>query len=482
MAGESESIIAYFGGDTTGLQNTITKAHAMTGKFAADSAKVFQEIGTAEKTLADFRAKADMQRGAAFNKDLVLQREILQLKKQIDAIEGITAEKMALQLSLEQKQLQLAQQIAAIKTSGAGGEFTSSALGKTAEAATKTGTSFSRLFSVAGALKGAFSSLVGISAAMFAPAVADRLARWITGFSKLKEEALELQVAMTGKAADEQEANLAKLREAKEKEARDDIERAESTYEIVRDARLRGAEMEKEARDKEASALKGVTQELAAFERQASFEKLSDQQKVNVLKKEESALSKNIKDITDAQANGLKLNSEETKQLLDDKKKLADVQAAIEGLTVKTVAAEKQITKEVQDQLNAKNKLASIAGIRGGRQFNEASDETLAEVVRRNQNEAQAIKGGKGGFGLGQDMEVARLLTEAENASKELEYRRRFKQDLELGGVEMARANFQGDPLQFDRTLQSLTSKQEKSTTLLQSLDDRLAAAGFQRT
>lgn len=152
-----------------------------------------------------------------------------------------------------------------------------------------------------------------------------------------------------------------------------------------------------------------------------------------------------------------------------------------DAVTKSTAKTEEQITQEKIKQLTAeKNRLASIQGIRGGNQFNDASDATLQEISRRNRNQAQAMGGGQTGS-IGRNLEVARLLSEALNAEKELAFRRNFRSTVDLLGEQGARSRFAGDPLQFDRVLEALTTKQDKSTNLLQSLDDRLQAAGFGR-
>jgi hypothetical protein len=105
------SIKVYFGGDTTQLQAAINSAHAMTGKFAKDSAAVFEEVGQAEKSLADFRKQADLQHGAGYRQEIILQREIIELKKVAASMEGTSTEKLNIQLTIEKKALELERMI-----------------------------------------------------------------------------------------------------------------------------------------------------------------------------------------------------------------------------------------------------------------------------------------------------------------------------------------------------------------------------------
>lgn len=131
-----------------------------------------------------------------------------------------------------------------------------------------------------------------------------------------------------------------------------------------------------------------------------------------------------------------------------------------------------------------KNALASIVGIQGGKQFNDASDATLGEISRRNRSRAAMLRAGEtgvnpgGGPSIGTSLESARLDAEAINAEQELKFRRNFRQTLQMGGVEAARQAFQGDPLQFDRVLQQLTAGltvQDKQLTSLEKIRVQLA-------
>jgi len=144
---------------------------------------------------------------------------------------------------------------------------------------------------------------------------------------------------------------------------------------------------------------------------------------------------------------------------------------------------EREANEERIKQLTAeKNLQASIAGIRGGNQFNNATDAALAEVARRNRAEANKYGSGAYGYGMGQDLERARLDAEAMNAEKELKFRTKLRGDISLKGVEAARRGFQGDPLKFDEIINRLvTDKQtgnevlREQTDLLEKINNRLA-------
>jgi len=490
---EDASIKAYFGGDTTQLQAAINSAHAMTGKFAKESASVFQEVTRAEGELAAFRKQADLQRGAAFSKEIILQREIIALKKSIDAIEGQTVEKIGMQLALEQKILQLEHQIAAaaaktnaVRASGVSGGGAASSLAGQAAAADKATASFGRLTIAGRALKGALSSIAGITASLFAPQIADKIARLFTGFSEKAEKDLEKLVDSTEKAALKAEKNL---EDAKERAAKKDEEYGKmmaDQAQLVYEARIKFIENEKEARekaDKEAAdAAKEKSKKLFEDDvewakKNIELEKKLRDQRIEGLKPEEKilAITKEVADLKKKQAKYTKDDNEYKAlqvEINDANKSIEQERLAI---AQKTAKEEKKITEEKKTQLGA------IAGIMGGSRFNEASDETLAEVSRRNRAEAQRIKGDPFNRGIGQSLEASRLESEAMNAERELSFRRKIRQDFSIGGEAMARKNFQGDPLQFERIYAQLVKGQttdEKQLDVWQKIE-QLARKGI---
>ncbi len=158
-------------------------------------------------------------------------------------------------------------------------------------------------------------------------------------------------------------------------------------------------------------------------------------------------------------------------------------------LTKETAQSEAEIAAAKKKALeDEKNSHASIVGVRGGKQFNDASDAALRQIIANNRNEANVDRyrgltniDVAGNSSIGSLLEASRLEQEAINAQKELDFRRNFKSTVSLLGESGARARFAGDPLQFDRVLEQFTKTQDKSTTLLQSLDDRLQTAGFGR-
>ena len=136
----------------------------------------------------------------------------------------------------------------------------------------------------------------------------------------------------------------------------------------------------------------------------------------------------------------------------------------------------KNTTKQLKEQMGA------MAGIRGGNQFNDATDAALQEVIRRNRNKAQEMQTDPMNLGpalgrAGQFYEIGRLLLEANNAEKELKFRSGIKLDFTRGGEAAARRNFPGDPLLFDRVFSELVKGQsvaEQSNQTLKNIEDVL--------
>lgn len=496
MAGFNEGIKVFFGGDTTQLQAAISQAHAMTGKFAKDSAKVFEEVGKAEQTLAAVRKDADLQRGAAFKKDIILQREIIGLKKSIDSIQGQTTEKIALQVQLEQKLLQLEMSVAAAaqKTAqaraAAGGATYSSTMSdaaKNAQAAAANtglfGASLGRLNIVGKAVTGTLKSLTGIGAALFAPQIADLLARLITGFSKKAEKDLEDLVEKTGKAADKAEARLEKAKTEADKKEAERVQRTLDQQNLVWSARMEYFDNVKKEQEEAAEREKKLSQE--AFDEDLKWVKERDklnktlkEQKLEALKPEERvlALTKEVNDLKKQQTKFTKEDNEYLSlqvQINDTNKSIEQERLAIAAATAKE---EKKITEEKKQQLGA------IAGIRGGADFNDASDATLQEISRRNRNQAQAIRANPFNQGIGQSLEAARYEAEAMNAEAELRFRKKFQLDFSVGGEGLARKNFQGDPLKFDRLVDQFIKTQsvaEKTLTVQEDILEALTRRGI---
>ncbi len=121
MAEFDSSVTAYFGGDTDGLAAAVTQSEQLVGqlearfaemgismgdapkKFAAESAKVFEDVLAGEKKVAEFRERVAFDRMSKEEKLATLQKQAMGIFERISAIEGNTVEKQALVLQYEQK-------------------------------------------------------------------------------------------------------------------------------------------------------------------------------------------------------------------------------------------------------------------------------------------------------------------------------------------------------------------------------------------
>lgn len=199
---------------------------------------------------------------------------------------------------------------------------------------------------------------------------------------------------------------------------------------------------------------------LSERKKQDAFETLSLEQKILTDQKASLEIAKQI---ADYKKNGVLSTNDQLKvielqnQQLDINNRLAENRADLAKRTADEEARIAASQRQQADTLNA------IAGIKTGEQLNELSDETLQEIVRRNtaaaaeasnRSQLNSFLGGE----IGSANEAARLSQEAQNAQRELTFRRNFRRTLQTRGVDAARQSFTGDPTQFDRVLQQLTS------------------------
>lgn len=245
---------------------------------------------------------------------------------------------------------------------------------------------------------------------------------------------------------------------------------------VVYEARMQYFENEKNEREKKAK--EAFDDDLKWYKERAKLEKTLKEQKLEALKPEERvlALTKEVNDLKKQQTKFTKEDNEYLSlqvQINDTNKSIEQERLAIAAATAKE---EKKITEEKKQQLGA------IAGIRGGADFNDASDATLQEISRRNRNQAQAIRANPFNQGIGQSLEAARYEAEAMNAEAELRFRKKFQLDFSVGGEGLARKNFQGDPLEFDRLVDQFIKTQsvaEKTLTVQEDILEALTRRGI---
>lgn len=287
--------------------------------------------------------------------------------------------------------------------------------------------------------------------------------------------------------------------------------------------RIRQEAYEKQKRD--AEALKKAEESLVSFREQSAIKRASDEEKVRLLSeraleigKQQAALDENSTQWKTLQLEKLKLleqmedataqHAEKKKKAYEGIAKLADEYAdAIieEGIEIENnnrlmreqadaaarTAQETRNAAEAQEHMAAATMKAvsAMAPLRGGSQFNEASDETLRAIVSKNRAQAERLRGDVSRmtpFGNLGSMEAARLEQEARNAESVLDARNQLRRSVKAFGVEGARQSYSGDPLMFDQVVQRWVQDSrsnfevaKEGNQLLKDLNDRLLKAGF---
>lgn len=282
---------------------------------------------------------------------------------------------------------------------------------------------------------------------------------------------------------------------AAEKQTRQDLLETLKTINQAKETQKARADQTKRVAEAEREALRAIKEEAEIIEklanakkklddldRDARLKKMTDDQRLVALAKEKQAVEIEIAKYTKMTADGYTLTVFGTEDLIGLKERQRDIEKEITETTEEKAKAEKEITGEIKAQMGL------IAGIGGGKQFNDASDAALEEVIRRNNARTQQVNTGANGYGIAQQLELARLNLETANAQKELATRRQYSDTLSRpGGLDQARRNFQGDPLAFDSFISQIQNKtpDPKDAALkgiddgIQDLNERLRLAGF---
>ena len=240
-------------------------------------------------------------------------------------------------------------------------------------------------------------------------------------------------------------------------------------------------DQEKQAKENEAALdaeFKAIDETLAARDKlkKLKFDALSAAEQEVILAREMAALEKEFRQV---KADGLETTDVEI-QLLEKGNQLAKVRADIAKQTADQ--GERAVQAEVQ-----KNR---IMAFRGGATFNEQSDETLREIIRRNQEQASRLQAemiGQPQFVASLNLgEASRLRFEAQNAQAILDAREDLRRNVRLMGVEGARQTFRGDPIVFESMVQrfvedtrSTQEIQRENGRQLTDINQRLLKAGF---
>ena len=149
---------------------------------------------------------------------------------------------------------------------------------------------------------------------------------------------------------------------------------------------------------------------------------------------------------------------------------LLDAQEALRQLNLKDAKEQAKAEQDVVTGL--RSQMGLLAGIRGGNQFNEASTDTLKDVARKDRaRAAELLNPALTQGNIGTQIEAARLNLEAQNAERIIGQRGKLMGAYQSGGIEAARRSYQGDPLLFDQVMQRI--KDEYGTSEKQLTEQR---------
>lgn len=443
MASYNESIVAYFGGDTKGLQQAIGSANILVKGFSETASKALGAIGKGF--------------GAAFAAGAL--------------VKGFIGAANAAQ-ELRDKAYESGQAV----------DSATMALARTGDEMD----SVSRVVvdgwgAIAEGVQGAVLQVTAWTMGIDVAADAYRRLQKDVDPAKLAAAQKKLadaqrDTAMAGLNEQQKmnallQENIA-LREAVKNPELNELQRIGAMLELeknIKAVRESDANLRREAAQQEAKAdadrQRTLERSLDLAEKQAEFEResLPIQEQVNALKQEEARLAAEVLDpetsVTD---------------LIGKQNRLLEIQKELRDKNM-IVAEETARQQQIQLELTAKNNklygdfMAQLVGVSDKRDFTEGTTASLEELVRRNKAELIGKRAGTA-FDFGDNYDISRLQNEISRAERELEFRRNFQQDLALGGVGLARRNFQGDPLEFDRVLQQMTTglsaNQETSDTL----------------
>lgn len=304
---------------------------------------------------------------------------------------------------------------------------------------------------------------------------AQGIARLITGYSKDEEERLNKLIETTGKAADKAEADLAKARERRAKEEQDRSDSLLKEWQMVQDARIKGMEEEAKLAREEADNRKKELADLAETEKKVRRSKMTDEELVLDLQREQAQIQLQINDFVTAQANGVVLQSREIKELNTQKKALLSIEEQIASVVAKRASQEKKITAETE--LQAKNAkissdfMAQMLGVSGSRDLSSASNDALAELLSRDKRAMGGLKPGTA-FAWHDQLKIDTLANEINRIQKELDFRTNLSDSVGRLGVGGARSGFSGDPLSYDSLVQKYVTDNRSATEIASNTND----------
>lgn len=230
-----------------------------------------------------------------------------------------------------------------------------------------------------------------------------------------------------------------------------------------------------------------------------NVEGISEQEQANLkIYALQSAEKRNQRDIQNALSSGLEnLSDDELKNLgikLEENKayqKQLDILFKIIAAILGKADAEARATAELEKQKRIQGELAklnkkigddfmaqlSMGGLTKA-QAQDASDETLREVIRRNEQELQTLRQNPGSaFSFGNSLTITQRENANRTAQAELQFRDSLRFDVGFGGNEGARRNFDGNPLAFEGLISKYVTGQtdlQKTNDILEKIDGKL--------
>lgn len=218
----------------------------------------------------------------------------------------------------------------------------------------------------------------------------------------------------------------------------------------------------------EAEAKKKAIKENA--EAQEAYQK--EAQKVFEIVEETGTASGKWKTLTEqrtvAEQTNAKILKEET--LPTEKDITAELEAQAKAAKAKSDAAQKDF--------EARQGLLTGGGAAAADEFNKASDATLAEIVRRNRNEAERLARGPQNIFTGKSDAYYAAANTANLAQKEIDARADFRRNASIG-ADYARRQYSGT-LNFEQLFSQLVGKDgslgmtEKTQQSIQNIDSTL--------
>lgn len=320
-----------------------------------------------------------------------------------------------------------------------------------------------------------------------------------------QKQSYQDQIAL-GKVVKEQEALRAKIEQENIRKGKEAADAWYQQLEKVYNARIRAEEELKKKQQEEWDRRVKAAKDEASIQKEIKdlkFAALTPEKQVTALLADQKELTAQI---TYNKKQGLGYSAEQrdlqkvNNELAERRKKLEEATAAAllkQAETEKKVAEAKAVgisaglTDSEQTQLaeyiRSDGKKGALPTRTGGAvptsgDFTRASDAELAELIRRTTALVAKLALDPGtAFSYGNSIPLAANKNLLLAAQREEDFRRQFRDTVSLGGEAAARRSFAGNPLEFDRVYSQLTQKQDKLNTTLQTIDDRLQAAGFKR-